>query len=143
VRQFLTPRWVLRHLAVLGLVAAFLILGWWQVRRAEGGNALSLGYAFEWPVFALFVLFVWSREIRNERRRSAPPLEEPAAQIEVTPSNLLTSVPVRRQPIEVPDEDPALSAYNRYLDWLSANPDRKPTDYPRSRETGTGLFHSS
>ena len=57
MRRFLTPSWLLRHAAMVGLVAAFLALGWWQVGRARGGNMLSYGYAIEWPVFALFVIF--------------------------------------------------------------------------------------
>ena len=27
-------------------------------------------------------------------------------------------------------DDPALAAYNHYLAWLNANPDRTPADYP-------------
>ena len=49
---------------MLVLVAAFLILGWWQLGRAKQGNALSLGYTFEWPFFAAFVIFMWVREMR-------------------------------------------------------------------------------
>ena len=68
MRRFLTPGWLLRHVAMVVLVAAFLALGWWQIGRARGGNMLSFGYAIEWPVFALFVIFVWTREIRAELR---------------------------------------------------------------------------
>jgi hypothetical protein len=33
-------------------------------------------------------------------------------------------------PLVVDDEDdPQLAAYNRYLAWLAANPDRKPSEY--------------
>jgi hypothetical protein len=28
--------------------------------------------------------------------------------------------------------DPELVAYNRYLEWLAANPGRRPSEYPRS-----------
>lgn len=58
---------------MVGLVVAFLWLGWWQIGRARAGNLLSLGYAIEWPVFAAFVIFVWIREIRLELRGGAPP----------------------------------------------------------------------
>lgn len=49
------------------LVGACLGLGWWQIGRAIGGNALSFGYAIEWPVFALFVIFIWLHEVRAAR----------------------------------------------------------------------------
>ena len=64
MRRLASPGWLLKHAIVLALVAAFLILGWWQFGRAKQGNALSLGYTFEWPFFAAFVIFMWVREIR-------------------------------------------------------------------------------
>ena len=67
VRRFLTPRWLVIHAAMVILTAACMVLGWWQIDRARGGNALSFGYAIEWPAFAIFVVFVWYREIRIQR----------------------------------------------------------------------------
>jgi hypothetical protein len=64
MRRLTSPGWLLKHAIVIGLVVAFLILGWWQFGRAEEGNALSLGYTFEWPFFAAFVIFMWIREMR-------------------------------------------------------------------------------
>src|SRR5215207_9551398 len=49
-----TPAWIARHVLAIVLVLAFLALGWWQFDRASGGNALSWGYTFEWPLFAAF-----------------------------------------------------------------------------------------
>ena len=76
MRRLTSPGWLLKHAIVLVLVTAFLVLGWWQLGRAEQGNALSLGYTFEWPLFAAFVIFLWVREMRitlygppGERRR--------------------------------------------------------------------------
>jgi hypothetical protein len=66
------------------LVGAFLALGWWQISRATAGNTTSWAYAFEWPIFAGFVLFVWWREVRQELRSPAegrhpvPPGADPA-----------------------------------------------------------------
>jgi hypothetical protein len=124
VRRFLTPRWLLRHAIAVVLVAACLALGWWQIGRARGGNALSYGYAVEWPVFALFVIFVWSREVRAELRGGyAEPPPPPSV-----PEDLRIEVPPR--PATAPDdEDAATSEYNRYLAWLSAHPEAKPRDY--------------
>lgn len=59
-----TPAWLLRHAAMLVAVAGCLWLCRWQIDRAADGNALSLGYAIEWPVFAGFVVLIWAREVR-------------------------------------------------------------------------------
>ena len=127
MRRYLTPRWLLRHAIAVVLVAACLALGWWQIDRARGGNALSFGYAVEWPVFALFVVFVWSREVRAERRGGydTRPPADPSV-----PEDLRIEVPVRRPaPAPASDEDPQTSAYNEYLAWLAAHPEAKPGDY--------------
>ncbi|MEU8262386.1 hypothetical protein AB0C02_17365 [Micromonospora sp. NPDC048999] len=138
MRRLWTPAWIARHVAMVVLVVGFLGLGWWQVTRAAEGNALSLGYAIEWPVFAGFVVFVWWREVRHtlrgapaQRPTSAPPAAartEPAA-----------ATPVVRRPVRVSRvpaapaagaEDGDLAEYNSYLSWLNANPGAKPGDYP-------------
>ena len=125
MRRFLTPGWLLRHVAMVGLVIAFLALGWWQVGRARGGNLLSFGYAIEWPVFALFVVFIWTREIRAELRGGHP---EPRRPAEAVPADLRIEVPTRRT--TAPAEDDAeVHAYNDYLAWLSAHPEARPRDY--------------
>lgn len=67
----MSPGWLLRHAIVLVLVAIFLGLGWWQLGRAEQGNALSFGYTLEWPFFAAFVIFMWIREMRMTLRADA------------------------------------------------------------------------
>jgi hypothetical protein len=61
------------------LVATFLGLGWWQLGRGRGGNALSWGYAFEWPVFAGFVVLIWLREVRIALRTDGTPKSPPAS----------------------------------------------------------------
>jgi hypothetical protein len=67
---------------------------------------------------------LWLRLVRDElragegRQPAPPPLRprEPAS---------LVAAPA----VDDPD-DPELSAYNRYLAWLAANPDRSPKEYP-------------
>ena len=149
MRRLWTPRWLALHAVALVLVVAFLGLGWWQVTRAAGGNAISWGYALEWPVFAGFVVYMWLREVRAElgsaKTEAAPPVEagatvspEDATEAPQAPGQVRIRRPVRVDrpaPVAVsPDvgdgADPELAAYNRYLSWLNANPGARPGDYP-------------
>ncbi|WP_051462931.1 hypothetical protein [Haloglycomyces albus] len=68
IARLFTPGWIFLHILALTLIPMFLWLGYWQLSRAQGGNALSWGYALEWPVFALFTLALWIRQIRAEMR---------------------------------------------------------------------------
>ncbi|MFX0591998.1 hypothetical protein [Melissospora conviva] len=153
MRRLWTPRWLALHAVALVLVVAFLGLGWWQVTRAAGGNAISWGYALEWPVFAGFVIYMWIREMRAELGSGgagdASPSEADAAAGATASSESALSPaetpeeapgPVRiRRPVRVTRDasaadsdggDPELAAYNRYLSWLNANPGARPGDYP-------------
>ncbi|MGH8967280.1 MAG: hypothetical protein ACRDXB_18405 [Actinomycetes bacterium] len=107
MRRFLTPGWIGLHALALVLCGAFLGFGWWQYDRAQGGNDRSWAYTFEWPIFALFVIVMWVKMIRDERSGTAPApkvIEEPA------------EAEVKREIIRLQEEeDPALAAYNRYL----------------------------
>jgi DNA-binding transcriptional regulator of glucitol operon len=129
-----TPAWIARHLLAIVLVCGFLALGWWQFSRATGGNALSWGYTFEWPVFAGFVVFLWVREIQHERRKRGAPAAPPAETRERLPGAPVTvGRPVRvptRAAAPATDDDPELAAYNDYLSWLAAHPEARPGDYP-------------
>ena len=152
-----TPAWIARHLLALVLVAGFLALGWWQFGRASGGNALSWGYTFEWPVFAGFVAFLWFREVQLAHRHPAGSDQDPAAGAPAGPhgssgppaghreSDMSAGVPGSRptggpvtmgRPVRIAasagptEHDPELDAYNDYLAWLAAHPGARPGDYP-------------
>jgi DNA-binding transcriptional regulator of glucitol operon len=125
VRVLLRPGWVFRHVAVVILVVSFLGLGWWQVTRAVSGNLLSYAYAVEWPVFAGFAIFVWVKEMRRALA-AADPRDEATPRPVPTPR----SAPRRAGAAYDDSDDPELAAYNRYLAWLAANPDRSSADYP-------------
>ena len=134
-----TPSWLARHAIALVLFVGFLGLGWWQYTRAADGNALSWGYMFQWPVFALFVAFLWLREVQHERRHTGREDKGDAtpADDRVRPPGAPVTV---GRPIRVParsaapaEDDPALVAYNDYLAWLAAHPAARPGDYPGHR----------
>jgi hypothetical protein len=154
-----SPAWIARHLVAIVLVLAFLTLGWWQYSRAAGGNTLSWGYTFEWPVFAAFVVFLWIREIQHERRTRHAPTDqrtgvqrtgvqrtgdqgtgdqgtpEPPAAKRRPGSPVTVGRPVRvpSRPAAPAEDDPELAAYNDYLSWLAAHPSAHPGDYPGAR----------
>ncbi|PZG14912.1 hypothetical protein C1I95_20670 [Micromonospora craterilacus] len=152
MKRLWTPAWIARHVAMVVLVTSFLGLGWWQVSRAAAGNAISWGYAVEWPIFAGFVVFVWWREVRHTLRGTPPAT---TGEAESAPVPALASAPTGgpdgsadaagadgprpgfRRPVRVARvavgdgaDDADLVAYNRYLSWLNANPGAKPGDYP-------------
>ncbi|MDQ7907821.1 hypothetical protein RB614_25185 [Phytohabitans sp. ZYX-F-186] len=138
MRRLWTPGWIARHVLAVGLVGGFLALGWWQISRAAGGNTLSWAYAFEWPVFAAFVVFIWVREVRLTVRDKTL-RDSPAAPVSPAPAGAPATAatafrrPVRtaRRPIGYEDGgDPELAAYNHYLAWLNEHPDARPADYP-------------
>lgn len=122
------------------LTVACLVLGWWQIGRARGGNGLSFGYAIEWPAFAIFVVFVWYREIRIQRagkqdepvRISEPVLvrAKDTAPVEVAVASTASTVSTA----STDEADPELAEYNRLLAWLTANPGSRPVDYRRAAD---------
>jgi hypothetical protein len=139
MRRLWTPAWLVRHLVMVVLVTGFLALGWWQISRAAAGNTISWAYAFEWPLFAGFVVFIWVREIQQElrphraggRARDTTTPAPPEREASDTAPGVTVRRPVRTaRAAPPPDDDPALVAYNRYLAWLNANPGARPGDYP-------------
>jgi hypothetical protein len=57
------------HLTLtLGLalcVAAF----WFEIGRAEGGNELSWAYVFEWPLLAIFAVYMWWKVLHPDAEK--------------------------------------------------------------------------
>jgi len=120
-RFLVAPRWLGWHLFVVAAVAGMLVLGDWQFRRAEAGNALSWAYTFEWPIFAVFAVVFWFKTIRDEVH---PPQTPGAAEAPVSlPAGAgaggqagTAETPVAEGPADEPgEEDEELAAYNAYL----------------------------
>jgi len=112
VRRVLTPKWLAWHVLAVVVAIACFRLGLWQWHRArETGSMQSMGYALQWPVFALFGLFFWWRTVRDAIR---PPGAAPApAKARPRPVGAAPLPPV------TDEEDPELAAYNRYLAELN------------------------
>ena len=102
----------LRVLAVLGPLGIALcgVLGWWQLGRAfEGGSPQNYAYAFQWPVFAVFVAFMWWKLARDELSGDSQP-RRPARPARVP------GLPVReRPPVVIDENDAEVVAWNRML----------------------------
>jgi len=137
MRRFLSPRWLGLHAAMVVIVVGFLALGWWQLTRAEGGNALSWGYTFEWPLFAGFVVVFWIKAMRDElheaqardgkRADAAAPAEPVALPAGLRPGRASRQSAGRdgaALDAAHDHEDEELAAYNAYLDRLSAEVSR-------------------
>jgi hypothetical protein len=75
-------------------------------------------------VFAGFVIFVWVKEVRRARASRAD-----SSSVDAVPPPLRVNRPARVGPGYDDSDDEQLAAYNRYLAWLSANPDARPADY--------------
>jgi hypothetical protein len=64
------------HLTLLVGLALCALAFWFELRRALGGNALSWAYVFEWPLLAVFSLYMWWKLLHPgftfRRRREKP-----------------------------------------------------------------------
>jgi hypothetical protein len=138
----ITPRWLAWHTFAVLAAWGMLWLGDWQFHRAEGGNALSWAYTFEWPIFTIFGVVFWGKTIVDEwkaagRRAQAAAGEAPASaaaaghlapacgrSLTVTSPDDL-SLPATAHVAALTDDfdeddDPELAAYNAYLTRLSS-----------------------
>ncbi|SNT65154.1 hypothetical protein SAMN05421812_12086 [Asanoa hainanensis] len=95
-----------KHVLAIVLIGGFLALGWWQVSRASAGNTLSWAYAFEWPVFAGFVGFLWYREIREAL--GFPAVRRAANGPEASAGTEASSASATSEPVPTPVLPPVL-----------------------------------
>jgi len=115
------------HLGLVITVAGCVALCWWQITRAADGNPRSLGYAFEWPTFAVILIVLWIRGMRDAVRGPAfndrgLVADDDGPRVEQVFEGGLT-----RADIIAADEaeDPELAAYNRRLAALYAADERR------------------
>ncbi|MQA88005.1 MAG: hypothetical protein GEV03_26135 [Streptosporangiales bacterium] len=122
MRRLLSPGWLALHVLAIVLVIAFLRLGWWQWERATSptGSVRSYGYALQWPVFALFVIFMWVKMARDDLTASRT--GEDASERTTPPAGAVSPYDAREPDLaQEAEEDEELAAYNRYLASLNAH----------------------
>ncbi len=123
---------------MLVLVATMAGLTWWQASRALSGNTLSYVYAFEWPLLAGVVVYMWWDLLHERpdrasvrRREAAPGVSTNGASANGASANgTATAEPRPAAPRYRDEEDEALAAYNRYLAQLNASGRRKTWRHP-------------
>jgi len=111
-RTWLSGRALVLHMTVVVVVASFCLLARWQVNRALSGNTLSWAYAFEWPFFALYAIYMWWRLLHDPE--------------DANPRLARQSV----------DEARALEEYNRWLGELHAEDRRRASSGRPTRSPG-------
>jgi hypothetical protein len=118
------------------LAVAFVALGWWQYTRFEesGGSGRNLGYALQWPLFAVAAIWGYKRfieleeevELLQEIAEETGTVGPVAAGIEpnrrpVLPEGFLPArTSVRAESTTDDPEDEQLAHYNRLLAELAA-----------------------
>jgi DNA-binding transcriptional regulator of glucitol operon len=104
---------------VVACCAVFIRLGRWQWDRAQSptGDWQNLGYALQWPLFAVVLVAAWARFLWLEQHRPDPePIPSHPA---VNHTRHTATLPIRED-----DPDDELAAYNAYLARL-AEQDRR------------------
>ncbi|MCF3940423.1 transcriptional regulator [Gordonia sp. Z-3] len=123
---------------VVVAATACLALAWWQWDRYESssGTAQNLGYALQWPAFAVAVLWAYRRfvvlegdpdEQRKAANEASGPTEIPAGILPDRPSTPSASSLTGASSA---DDDSSLAEYNSYL----ADLDRSDTSHKSSEE---------
>jgi hypothetical protein len=120
-----SPRWLAWHAFAVVAAWGMLWLGDWQYHRAEGGNALSWAYTFEWPIFTIFGVVFWAKTIIDEwhRRAALAAAAQQGGQAPRPAMSIAPELPLGAHTAvladEEADDDPELAAYNAYLARLN------------------------
>ncbi len=103
---WLTRRAIGLHVTLALSLPSFCALGIWQLHRALDGNSLSWAYTFEWPLFALYAIFMWWRLVHEQPGPDGASASDGA--------------PAGGAALADGEDDPDLAAYNAYLRELHA-----------------------
>lgn len=105
---------------VIVVALGCLALAWWQWERFDSatGTGQNLGYALQWPLFAVFAVFAYFRFVRLEREAGepAPPRRDKVEAPREIPAGILPE-----RPKATAADDPETAAYNQYLASLHAS----------------------
>jgi hypothetical protein len=120
------------------LVATMAGLTWWQASRALSGNTLSYVYAFEWPILAGVVVYMWWDMLHDRAGRvgRSGQVESAAGPSMNGSSNGAgahangAATPKQTVANDGDEEDEELAAYNRYLAELNRSGRRKTWRHP-------------
>ena len=64
------------HVTLAIGLALCVMAFWFELRRALGGNELSWAYVFEWPLLAIFALYMWWKVLHpNHVKRPRRPVQ--------------------------------------------------------------------
>ncbi len=110
-------------------------LGWWQWERfsESSGTAQNLGYALQWPLFALVSVYAYRKFVRLEEQQQDDTIEVAGGEQdpEEIPADLLPARPTAAAPVH----EGALSDYNAYLADLAAQDRQAATDRDSTRSS--------
>jgi hypothetical protein len=110
-KRWLAPASVKLHVIAVVSVAAMMGLFVWQLNRALAGNSLSWAYTVEWPLFAIYTVYMWWRLLHEQPEFAG------------TKSALRRKARAERKKAEADEravtEEAELAAYNEYLSQLS------------------------
>jgi hypothetical protein len=67
-RRFTGAEALRSHLTLLVGLGLCGLAFWFELGRAEGGNELSWAYVFEWPLLAVFAIYMWWKVLDPERQ---------------------------------------------------------------------------
>lgn len=119
-------------LLVVGLPVC-IAAGWFELTRALAGRQIAWIYAFEWPVFGVYGVYIWWRLSRENDPAAHPsrPAGAGAGANVVSPAGPAVP-PSGDEPSGPVDDDVELVAWKRYLSNLqSVDPPGGPPDKSR------------
>jgi DNA-binding transcriptional regulator of glucitol operon len=123
-RVLLRPGWLLLHVVIVAAAVAMVLLGRWQLTVSEHKHfsLQNFGYALQWWLFSLFLIWMWLRVMRDALRR-----DDPAFQAAEPVPAAGQPVAYRRyvMPSSAPVLDAEQAAYNDYLARLAEQDEAK------------------
>ena len=103
------------HVTLALGVALCAVAFWFELGRALGGNALSWAYVFEWPLLAVFAVYMWWKVIH------------PGAAVK-------SARPRAQKPAVAPEFAGMLAAWQQHHTELAAEREREERDAEEEEE---------